>query len=332
MNKRLFQKELNKIESQINTVEKLDKVNQHLQRSNWVFIHPYSQGGDIEVLTNLIANSENLNEDVVTFFARKFFDLRGTIHLIEGVYLTRPFLKDFVPTIRESIVMCLQKDFKGAISILIPVIEGTLRKYLINKKGEHKKGEIEIKELLKAVNLMTDEYVELSKTFLHKRNMSLIKTDNYLDSNQEKEILKKHRYYFKLWMIQFEKFIKNNLYLNTKTNHVTDSFNRHLIFHGLEEDIEFSFGNYLRIFNSLNFLSWAIGCTVEGCSSLSELPEYKVKAMWADYFNILITSEAITEYKNNIYTEQVESFGRYMHKQQADAIVRPVNEIKKYYS
>jgi hypothetical protein len=148
VNKILFQEELKQIESQIKIVEQLDKVNQHLQKNNWVFIHPYSQGGDIGVLNSLIANTENPNEQVVHFFAQKFFDLRGTIHFIEGFYLTRPFLKDFVPTIRESVVMCLQKDFKGAITILIPVIEGTLRKYLTSKKGEHKKSEIEIKELL----------------------------------------------------------------------------------------------------------------------------------------------------------------------------------------
>lgn len=329
MNKILFQEELKQIETQIKTVEELDKVNQHLQRNNWVFIHPYSQGGDIGVLNRLIANSESPNEQIIHFFAQKFFDLRGTIHFIEGFYLTRPYLKDFVPTIRESVVMCLQKDFKGAITVLIPVIEGTLRKYLISKKGDHKKGEINIKELLKALNLMTDEYVELNKKFLHKKNEHLIKAEKYLDINQENKILKKHRFYFELWMNQFKKFIENNLYLNTKTNQVTDNFNRHLIFHGLEGNIDYSFGNFLRIFNSLNFLSWAIGSTTEECSVLSEFPENEVKKIWADYLNILITSEAVTEYKNNIYPEQVESFDKYLHKQQIEAITRPANEIKK---
>jgi hypothetical protein len=176
---------------------------------------------------------------------------------------------------------------------------------------------------------MTDEYVELIKTFLHKRNEQLIKTDNYLDTNQENKILKKHRYYFELWMNQFKNFIENNLYLNTKKNQVTDSFNRHLIFQGLEENIEFTFGNFLRIFNSLNFLSWAIGSTTEECSILSEFPKNEVKKIWADYLNILITPEAITEYKNNIYPDHVESFSKYLHKQQVEAIKRPVYEIKK---
>ena len=70
MNKILFQEELKHIESQIKIVEELDNVNQYLQRNNWVFIHPYSQVGDIGILNKLIVNTEKANELVVHFFER----------------------------------------------------------------------------------------------------------------------------------------------------------------------------------------------------------------------------------------------------------------------
>ena len=282
MNKEIYNTEIKSIQNQIHISENLDSVNSSLQANNWIFLHPYSQGGDIGVIQRMISESENPNQEVIKFFADKFFDLRGTIHFIEGFFNQRPFLKDFTQNIREATILCLQKDFKGAILVIIPVIEGTLRKYLISRKGEHKSNEIDIKELLKALNFLTDEYVLLQKEYLSSKYEMNIKEGTYMDSNQEKQILKKHRYYFDLWMKQFKNFIENNLYLNTKENEVKDKLNRHLIFHGLEDDVEYSFENFLRLFNSISFLSWGIGGVDKECSVLSNIPENEVMSLYCD--------------------------------------------------
>lgn len=329
MNKELFESELENIEKEIRIVEALNTVNSVLQQKNWIFLHPYSQGMDIDMLQKLSSDPHDPDKKVFTFFARKFFDLRGTIHFIEGFYNTRPFLKDYTPVIRESLVLCLQKDFRGAILMLIPVIEGTLRKYIIYKKGEHKKAEIDMKELLKAVHHLSKDYVETEKQYLKERNEVFIRSDMYLDGNQEKYILKRYRYYFDLWMAQFKNFIENNLFLNTKTGVVTDNFNRHLMYHALDDTIDYSFSNYLRIFNSLNYLSWSLGLVTEECSVLSTADEADVRNKWVDYFNVLIISEAMTEYKNNIYHKHLESFERYMDPRQIEAIKRGVNQVKQ---
>lgn len=329
LNKEIFRQELDQIETQIRLIEELDEVNANLQKNNWVFLHPYSQVGDIDVLKNIIIGKDNPDEEILRFFARKFFNLRGTIHFVEGFYNTRPFLKDFIDQIRESVVLCLQKDFRGAISVLIPVVEGTLRKFLIDKKGDHKSNEIDIKELLKSLRILNMEYVEVERKYLRIKYEVHIKNSTYLDVNQEKKILLKKKYYFDLWMKQIKGFIENKLYLNTKTNSVSDTFNRHLIFHGLEDNIEFSLGNYLRVFNSLNFLSWSIGSVTHGCSVLSAATESEVKSKYADYLNVLIVSEALTEWKNNLHTKPVESFANYLHPEQLVAIKRPVFEIKE---
>ena len=129
MNNEFFNEQIQRVEREIDRVKELDRVNLTLQSYNWVFLHPYSQGIDIGYLHKLIEN-ENPEKEIFEFFAHKFLHLKATIHLIDGFYKNRPFLKDYAHSIEESVLLCLQRDFKGAISILIPVFEGTLRKYL----------------------------------------------------------------------------------------------------------------------------------------------------------------------------------------------------------
>lgn len=328
MTKQIFQNEINFINKEIELLSKLDSINSYLQQYNWIFLHPYSQGMDIGILQRLITEAENPKEDILHFFAKKFLDLRNTIHLIDGFYAKRPFLKEYCSSIEESVILCIQKDFNGAINVLLPVIEGTLRKYLVSKQGIEKEKEINMSKLLNAFELMTIDYVDLQKKYLKREYHHLVAINKYFDTNQEKQIIKKHKEYFELWIYQLQKYLQNNLYLNTKHNTITDSFNRHLIFHALTQDIEYSFSNYLRLINCINFLSWAIGAGDETCSVLSELDEEDMKNKWADYFNILIISEALTETKNNIYKNPVISFKKYLDPKYLKILEKPEKLVK----
>lgn len=328
MNKELFQEELKNIESEIEIIKSLDKVNVRLKQYNWVFLHPYVHGWDIDLLEKILDTSDNPEKEILGVFARKFLNLVSTIDYIEGFFKTRPFLNHYIQPIQESVVLCLQKDFRGAICVLIPVIEGTLRKYIIDKKGDHKKSEIDMTELLKAFNILTFEYLELQKKYLKQRNNSYINAGQYLDQNQEKHIIGKHKEYFELWLKQLKDYLQHHLYLNTKENTVTDNFNRHLIFHALEDDVEFTFGNYLRLFNCLHFLSWSIGNTTEGCSILSVANTKDIYRIWKEYFDVLIISEAMIQTKANIYGYPIENFKQYMDPEYAKRISKPINRIK----
>lgn len=320
--KEAYKKEIKQINSQIDLVKKLDDINSHLQKFNWIFLHPYNQGMDIDILKRLSSETEEPENKILHFFASKFLDLRTTIHFIDGFFNKIPFIKDYIPSIEESVILCLQKDFNGAINVLLPVIEGVLRKYLIDKKGIHIETVVDIDELLKALHHLTNDYVELEKKYLKMRYKYLIDTGQYFDVNQEKQILKKRKEYFELWVKQLNNYLTHNLYLNTKKNKVTDTFNRHLIFHALKDNIDYSFANYLRLFNCINFLSWMIGSTTENCSILSEGNEEEVMNKWVDYMSVLVTSEALTETKNNIYKKEVVSFKRYLDPKYLNVIVR----------
>lgn len=211
---------------------------------------------------------------------------------------------------------------------MLPVIEGTLRKCLIDSRGQHKKAEFNISELLTAFDTMSKQYVDGQRIYLTKKYAHLQAKGEYFDQNQEDQILEKHKEYFDLWIGQVTNYLKNNLYLDTRKNVVKDNLNRHVIFHALQDDIDFSFRNYLRLFNCINFLSWSIGLVTEGCSVLSEANEEEVFAIWNNYLRILMVSEAMTETKASIYGKPIESFERFLHPKYHEPIRLPADQLK----
>ena len=116
--KKAYQDELSRIHKEIEFVEKIDSLNNKLRKSNWLFIHPYNFGFETKLLEEVIDN-ENAEREIFEIYANTFLDLRTTIAFVEGFYKKRPFLGDFLHIIEKSIVLCLQKDFAGAINFSI---------------------------------------------------------------------------------------------------------------------------------------------------------------------------------------------------------------------
>lgn len=325
--KHAFRKEISLLDKRIAEVEELGAINERLKAFNWVFLHPFSQGGDMGVIKNILDSGQDMERRVLSLFASKFLSLRATIHFTDGLFKTRPFLGDYAVDIDESIVLCLQKDFHGAINILIPVIEGTLRKCLVHERGIKKKSEVSIEALVKVMDSWIAQYVEINRNYLREKHKDLISLGVYFHENQEKEILRKTKLYFSLWIDQLKGYLEGSLYLDTRRGTVSDKFNRHAIFHALEDNIEFSFSNYLRLFNCIHFISWAIGSITPGCSVLSEANEDEVLKKWFLYMKILSASEALERTKGAIYGRSPESFRPYMDKTLLSVIDRPASAI-----
>jgi hypothetical protein len=300
-----YQDELGQLDREIEIISRLDAVNSILHKYNWVFLHPYSQGMDIGILEKYI--QENSEEKIFSLFASKFLDLRTTICFLDGFYKKRPYLKDYGEIIEQSIILCLQKDYGGAITLLLPVIEGTLRKYLISKTSGAE-STTNISSLLKALDYLLEDYLALQREYLQTR------TDINFSADQQTTIEEKNRTYFSLWLKQLRVYLNNNLYCDTRTTSPIDKFNRHLIFHALEDDIDYSFRNYLRLINCINFISWAIGNASKGCSVLADISEDEVRVKWVEYLKILIVSETLTDSKTKIYGTKIESFKPYLDK------------------
>lgn len=311
-----YRQEIEEITREISTIERIDKLNSILYNLNWLFPHPYIQVIELELFEKLIENPLDLNMEnrIFDHFAYNFLDLKFTITIIDGFYRKRPYLKEFIDQIEESVILCLQKDYSGAINLLIPVIEGSIRKYLISKIGKSAKDLIKISDLSIAFKHMSDDYVNLQKEYLEERYNYLKQTNDYFDSNQEKRILQKHRDFFDLFIKQLDTYLKNNLYKDTRrSTSINDKLNRHCIFHGLEKT-DYSFRNYLRIQICINYLSWAFGVITKDCSILAEVDESEVKKKWAEYFKILILSESMTDIKSKIYGYELESYKKYIDK------------------
>jgi len=320
--KEIYRKKIENIEEEIEVISRIDKLNARLHNYNWLFLHPYNQGYEIELFEGLIESPDHAlaEEKIYERYAKKFLDLRLTVTMIEGFYRKRPFLSDFITQIEESVILCLQKDFSGAINLLIPVIEGSLRNYLVSKRGDQAKSIIKMSDLSAAAfREMTNDYVNLHKEYLN--------TNDYysrlggFDVNQENQILKKNREYFGLWIKQLNDYLNHNLYLDTrKTDRINDDFNRHNLVHGLNK-INYSFKNYLRLINCINFLSWAFGNITKGSSVLAIVDDKLVNTKWVEYFKILTISESLTETKSKIYQYEIESFRKYIDK----ALLKPLS-------
>lgn len=309
--KNIYRQEIKKISQQLKIIQRIDNLNSKLREYNWIFLHPYNQGYEIGIFEKLITiPNKDIEEKIFARFARKFLDLSGTITMVDGYYRKRPFLNDFIQQIEESVILCLQKDFSGAISLLIPTIEGTIRNYLTSKKGITAKNIIKMSDLIIAFEYMTDDYTEtIEQYFINENNHQL----KYLDMNQKEQILKKYKEYFSLWIKQLKEYLSNNLYLDTRKGNLKDNFNRHNIFHGFG-NINYNFKNYLKLINCINFLSWSLGMITKECSILADINEGDLRKKWIEYYKILIISESMNEIKSNIYGYEIESFKKYLDK------------------
>ncbi|MGY0406627.1 hypothetical protein, partial [Pseudoalteromonas sp. SYSU M81241] len=85
------------IERELELVVRIDKLNSKLCKYNWVFVHPYSQGFEINFFEKLLENEDDnfIEEKIFERFAKKFLDLKLTITFIEGFYRKRPYLNTF---------------------------------------------------------------------------------------------------------------------------------------------------------------------------------------------------------------------------------------------
>lgn len=322
-----FKAELDHLDKMINTVTRLEAVNAKLRQYNWVFLHPYNFAIDITYLGQYA--DEKSEEKIFNVFARRFLELRTTISFLEGFFKKTPYLKNYGRQIEDSLILCLQRDFGGAISLLLPVIEGTLRSYLISRNGNDAKSIVGTSLLLKSLDHLVDDYLNLQSDYLRERDPVSVPTET-----QRHSLLEKHRMYVTLWIKQLRDYLENNLYCDTRRPGRSDSFNRHTIFHGFEEDIKHSFRNYLRLFHCIHLLNWALRNITKGASPLIEIDEQLVMDKWVQYFRILILSESLSEAKAKISGQDSENFRPYLKDIYKELIDRPafaISEILKAF-
>ncbi|MGJ8661059.1 MAG: hypothetical protein ACSHXL_03400 [Bacteroidota bacterium] len=321
-----FEEHKSHLKGEIIFIKELNEVNKTLFTSNQIFLHPYCQGFEIEYVQKLIKESVDPDEAVLDFFGRKFFNLRTNLSILHGFCGKQPYLKESLNTITQSISLCVQHEYQGAISILIPVIEGTLRKYMVDKFGSKNISTTSMQELLKAVKSMRFDHLQLFQKSLEKE---FSKFGRSVDVNQVKYLLKLQGEYFDLWSEQFEIFIGDYLFKDTRYMNADDDLNRHIIAHSFKDDIEFSFKNYLRVYHSIFHLSWLINSSQPDGSAFCEPNQENVFNEWITLLNLLILSEGSLFVKERLYNRKIESFNKYLPKEYIKLLGKSTRQINK---
>ncbi|MBX2950054.1 MAG: hypothetical protein KF704_12310 [Crocinitomicaceae bacterium] len=314
------------INKQIELISELNHLNKKLFVSNQIFLHPYCQGFEIEHIQNLIKESDDPDNAVLTFFGRKFFNLKTNLSILHGYCGKQPYLKEYINTITRSLSLCIQYEYQGAISVLIPVIEGTLRKYMVDKLGEKNVSITSMQELLKAIKIMRSDHLKLLRAAYEK---DFSKNGKSVDQNKVKNLLKLDGENFDLWSEQFEIFIRDYLFRYTRNTDVIDDLNRHIITHRFKDKIDFSFKNYLRVYHSLFHLSWLINCSQPNGSPFSDPDENLVFNEYITLLNLLMLSESSRFVKERLYGEKINSFNTFLTDEYRYAIGRSGKEIEK---
>lgn len=298
-------------------VEKILIVNEKIKEFNWAFIHPYVFGSDISYLDELIKTKTITNEYVFKIFIWPFFSLKNTAYFIDGHCKMRPSIAPFCPLIDQSVFLCLQRDYAGAINILLPVIEGSIRHYLVHKKGKQNEKIMRTSGLISAFEHIKQDYMSLLD--------SAYSNDYDFNKEQKKEVLKLHRISFEAWLSIITDYFENNLYLDTRDGVVNDKLNRHAIIHGFNSEIYYNLENYLRIFNCLHFLCWAFAMADKSLEILSSLDEKEVYYKWKAFEKIKAISDLSFEAKASVYE-------KYPEFDKAKFIAKPIKEdaFEKY--
>jgi hypothetical protein len=299
--KSLFEERKHRQQENIALAKRVVAINQYLQQFDWVFLHPYLVGHNIETFERMQKEGTGSKDEVLKIFADYFFDLHYTAYMIDGYFKERPFMAPYCHLIDQAVVLCLQKDYCGAINLLIPVIEGCLREYLVVEKGKKVEKTLRKEHLLQTFTFLKMGYLNIMEKHLAS-NQAPSTWNVRFNANQLKQLLKNEQEYINLWFSIIEDYFAHNLYLDTRSDQVDDKLNRHAILHALTKDVYYNLENFLRLFNCLYFMSWAFGMGCEGIKMLPDLDEKLTYNKWKAFEKIKRVAALTVDIKAELFS------------------------------
>ena len=270
------------------------ELNLKLLKNYGAFVHPYLTGGVVMHFEQLEKKGELTESVVFKAFAELFLNFNHTVSYIEGFVKVCPSLNPFFHLIDQSIVLCIQRDYAGAINTLIPVIEGAMRKYLNDNKVENPEKKHFVPLFFEHIN------VRYSNTVSHYYEKESQYYNQNLAPEKISELTNLNREFSEAWVSIIIDFLKNNLYKDTREQGANDLLNRHSIFHGFKSEKYYGFENYLKVLHSIYFLAYTLGLAGEN-KVLSEIKNEDVVYKWKAWEKLRIISNASIEVKKTIY-------------------------------
>lgn len=307
--KQKFQEAKNVLIEYNKRISPIIPINKYLKKFNWAFIHPHLIGAEINYFAELVKNKSGNKDAIFKIFANSFFNLQNTAVLIDGYFKIRPNLKPFCHLIDQSVFMCLERNYAGAINTLLPVIEGSIRHYLINVIGKKNETIMNSKDFFQIFPHLRKDILDRQEDYYKKNYLNSFGISNSFDQSQINELLKWEAKNVDIWFSIIKEYLENSLYLDTRTGNVQDKLNRHSIFHGFNGDIYYNLENYLKIFNCIFFLSWAFGYADKNIGALTNIEIKDIIYKWKVFEKVKIISRYTASLKSLVY-EKYQDFDK----------------------
>lgn len=264
------------------------EVNEVLDKYNWHFINPYIQ---VYKLNSILRQEKEglLNQEKVnSFFIKEFYDLDITLSFIDGYFNRSSFIKPFNYHIESSLILFFQKDYAGAINIIIPVIEGVLSSYIEEYRGVDLKEGNRYEKIKKSIKQIKENILD---------NIKNNYDDVKYNKNQIKNLLNLHRKYYGNWVEIIDSFFSKSLFAHTSNKDLDNTLNRHSILHLLEIGKYDTIENYIKLFDSLKFLTWLF-LQLEKKSIMNQIEDSTFLNKRLLYEDLIHKSKQITPIKN----------------------------------
>jgi len=302
------------------SLKHIQQVNEFLKHNDWLFISPlFFQGFELDMISKLINSKDNPKEKILALIANKFYSLSFTASFIEGYCNRCNHIKPFLMSIEHSVILTFQKDYEGAIKTIIPIIEGIIRKYLIEEKGFERQV-IPFEKIRKSFDLMRQdlisEYLQSVVNYTTENNEKL-----EFSKQQIANLISKKTEYYDIWFSFVTEFINKSFYLKTTGQPLTNEVNRHSILHEFGDKFIYNFENYIKIYFLLQFMTWIF--LIKECKSpLNKIKTLRFAEKIAAYEAIIKHSEKLIYekhllYKNyDMYERKIlkEKFPQYQNK------------------
>lgn len=285
----------------INDAKRIIPINQYLEKFNWALFHPYLRGGLMDYFENLMRNNCADKKKVFTIYAKYFFDLRQTAAYIDGFFKKRHFLQPFCQVIDQSVFMCLQKDYAGAITVLLPVVEGSIRLYLLNGSRIKHNSKINQKELIKSFEHVKEDFRSVISEYYHSEYAVLAKRGVCYSEDQINELIGYRCVFFDTWVDPLHKYIDKNFYFEFGKNEVKDRLSRNVIFHGVGSDRYYNLENYLKIFNCILYISYVFGTPDLNSKIWLNVELEDIIYKWRAFEKIRAISNLTLDIKSSVY-------------------------------
>jgi len=300
------------------TLKKYREVNEFLKDNDWLFISPmFFQGFELTSFHKLIPQKENHKEKILKIITNKFYDLRITASFTEGYCARCIHISPFLQSIEHSLILAFQRDYEGALKTIIPIIEGVIRKYLVDEKGAvmHK---IQFQTIRTSFGLLKEDMVTNYRQHLHtykdQNNQPALFSEKQLD-----DLIAFEQEYLDIWFSFATEFVDNSFYLKTTENKITNQVNRHSILHELGEGFDYNFENYIKVYFLLQFLTWAF-LKKENKSLFDDMDIYRCLEKVAAYDSLIKMAEESSHHKHVLY----KSFDNY----KSDTLTWALPEVK----